>query len=227
MLAKSVSSISDRPYYIAFFGINSPFVLKLASVKNSQSNQRNIEMKFQQKLVISIIGICSLLAVATSNSGKSDRDKKCGKSDCQKECEIEQKLDCGLISKLIKYLTELSSKKNCVRGCDVTPFDYNITIFPAGNYDTTTNPVAFASLNLGLNKNCCYGLSGIYYQTLSGIIPNGACVKLFNGANCTGTSITILPNISLDCSKNIDCAERLSQPGAVNWNDQTVAVQLC
>lgn len=177
-------------------------------------------MKFQQNFVIfTIAALCSLISLVASESDKLDCDGGC-KDTC------DQGIDLNLVFKLLKYLGELLSKKKCERGCDEYPFEYETEIFPAINYDTTTKP-EWKSLILGMNKNCCYDLNGIYNNTLSGIKPNGACVILFDGATCTGPSVTIRPDISVECSKWIDCTARVSQQGAQPFNDKTSSLQLC
>lgn len=179
-------------------------------------------MKVQQKFVIlTIVGLCSLISLATTHSCEL-HDHKGYENTCDQK--IGSKLF-ALVSSFINALTALLSNKKCERDCEAEPFEYTVEIYPAADYDTTQ--VQYKSLLRGLNENCCYELSSIYNNTLSGIKPNGACVILFDGAGCTGLNITIKPNISVECSKFIDCDTRLSKPGAISFNDLTSSLRLC
>lgn len=178
-------------------------------------------MKFQLKVAIfTIIALCSLVSLVTSDE-----------LDCERGCRntCGQKSDpqvIGLISTLIQYLEKLLTNELCERDCcNEKPFQYEIEIYPAKDFDITLPE--YKPLTLGLNRNCCYELSGIYDNTLSGIKPNGACVKLFDGAGCSGAFVTIQPDICECCLKWIDCNIRLSEPGALCFNDRASSVQLC
>lgn len=116
--------------------------------------------------------------------------------------------------------------ENCVKayGCDILPVP--VTIYPAANYDESPSHPEWQSQTIQARKNCCYKLTGIYDNTLSGLKNNGACVQLFDGADCTGTSVTVDSTWTVDCLKWIDCPSRLSAGGPA-FNDKTSSFKLC
>lgn len=176
-------------------------------------------MKSLTNLVISLLGAW---LSSTNALCKPENCFDCNK--CNKDCtNLEQNCDTDCIVQVREFLCNMENA-NCKKahGCDVPP--NLITIYPAADYDET-RPEWKAQV-FEARKDCCYNLSGIYDNTLSGIKNNGACVELFDGANCAGESIKFDATATTDCLKWIDCPARIAA-GGVKFNDRTSSFRLC
>lgn len=142
---------------------------------------------------------------------------------CKKKCNDVQNCDSDCLVGMRNVLCELENE-NCAKvfGCDVPPVA--ITIYPAANYDESQT--AWKSQTIQTRKNCCYKLTGIYDNTLSGLKNNGACVKLYGNSDCTGDSVIVDSTWSAECLKWIDCLSRL-KAGGIGFNDKTSSFKLC
>lgn len=169
------------------------------------------------KMFVFIIGVGSILSLANAVC-ETPKCFDCNK--CNRDCtKLEQNCDSDCLVKVRQFLCNMENE-NCkkVNGCDVPPVP--IAIYPASKYDESR--VDWKALNIEARKNCCYNLSGIHNNTLSGLKNNGACVQLYDGANCSGASIRVDSSWTIDCLKWIDC------PANVNkFNDKTSSFQLC
>ncbi len=176
-------------------------------------------MKIQAKILIFIIGVCSLMALADA----ACKPKQCFDCNtCNKSCnkrQLQQCYDNSFLSRLRELLCLLENRY-CKKynNCDEKSFP--ITIYPAANYDVSLP--AYKPSTIRARKNCCYTLTGIYDNTLSGLQNNGACVQLYDGSDCTGASIKVDSTWSADCLKWIDCAANPNK-----FNDKASSFQLC
>lgn len=178
-------------------------------------------MKYLTKVVIFMIGACSLLSSTTALC----ETPNCYNCDlCNRDCtQLKQNCDTDCIVQVRQFLCQMENA-NCkkTQGCDVPPVA--VSIYPAANYDESRKE--WIAQVFQARKNCCYNLSGVYDNTLSGIKNNGACVQLFDGANCTGASIKFDGTSTVDCLKWIDCPARIAASG-VYFNDKTSSFKLC
>lgn len=144
-------------------------------------------------------------------------------TSCNKDCtNLRQNCDSDCIVNVKEFLCKMENE-NCKKqhGCDVPPV--NIVIYPAINYDESKPQ--WKAQTIQARKNCCYNLSGMYNNSLSGLNNNGASLKLYDGPNCTGKSITVDSTWSADCLKWIDCTTR-TKPGGIPFNDVTSSFEL-
>lgn len=174
-------------------------------------------MKFQITIVVVLLGACSLLSMA----GAACTLQNCFDcNNCNKDCtKLEQNCDSDCLVTVRQFLCNMENE-NCkkVNGCDVKPVP--ISIYPAANYDESRPE--WKALTVQARKNCCYKLSGIYDNTLSGLKNNGACVQLYDGSDCTGASVKVDSTWSVACLKWINCPAN-----QVKFNDKTSSFRLC
>lgn len=180
-------------------------------------------MKLKASIVFLILGSWVTLTFAANQCAPTncfDCDK-CNKS-CNEEA-VKQNCDTDCMIKVRTFLCKMENE-NCVKvnGCDVPPV--SIVIYPAANYDESRTE--WKAQTIKARKNCCYKLSGIYDNTLSGLKTSGACVQLFDNSDCTGASLTVDSKWSAECLKWIDCPSRLSAGGAA-YNDKASSFKLC
>lgn len=177
-------------------------------------------MKLPTKIAFMIVGACSLLALAQA----CETPKCFDCNTCDKDCsKVKQDCDSNCIVQVREFLCKMETD-NCkeINGCNVPPTP--VTIYPAASYDESRPE--WKSQTFQARKNCCYKLSGIYDNTLSGIKNNGACVVLYDGADCTGASVKVDSTWSADCLKWIECPARINA-GGILFNDKTSSFQLC
>lgn len=180
-------------------------------------------MKLHGRIILLILGVCGTLLYTNAQCVQPNCfDCKTCNKDCT-AAALRQNCDSDCLVNVRKFLCQMENE-NCVKayGCDIPPVP--ITIFPAANYDESQ--AAWKSQTIEARKNCCYKLSGIYDNTLSGLKNSGACVQLFDGSDCTGTSITVDSTWSADCLKWIDCPARITAGGIV-FNDKASSFKLC
>lgn len=169
-------------------------------------------MNYPTKLVIFMIGACSLLS--STNALCEDL--------CNKDCtKLKQECDTDCIVQVREFLCQMENA-NCKKRCQLPTV--TVSIYPAANYDESRNE--WKAKVFEARKDCCYSLSGIYDNTLSGIKNSGACVELYDAADCTGASVRFDTTSTVDCLKWIDCAARVAA-GGVKFNDRTSSFKLC
>lgn len=199
-------------------------------------------MKNLTKLTIFIIGACCLLSPTNASYSKNEfystkslcpprpfcSTKNCFDcNECNKDCtNLIEDCDTKAIIEMRKLLCELVNA-NCkkTRGCDYPPV--TIEIYPAWMYDESQPD--WKKLVFQARKNCCYNLSGIYNDTLSGIKNSGVCVQLFDYPDCAGESVKYdgtMGTATDDCLKWIDCAVRI-EAGGKPFNDRASSFKLC
>lgn len=179
-------------------------------------------MKIQAKFLIFLFVSCISLVSLSDAACETPKCFDCSK--CNKDCtNVKQDCDSDCLVEVRQFLCTMENANcNKVNGCDVAPIP--ITIYPAANYDESQ--AAWKSETIQTRKNCCYNLTGIYDNTLSGLKNNGACVTLYDGADCTGTSLKVDSSWTLDCLKFIDCPARINARG-IKFNDKASSFQLC
>lgn len=180
-------------------------------------------MKFQPKIVLFVIGACSLVSLAKAAYPCTQQNCfDC--NQCNKNCaNVQQNCDSDCIVQVRQFLCKMENE-NCkkVHGCDVAPVP--ISIYPASDYNESRPEWKVQTIQA--RKNCCYNLTGAYDNTLSGLKNNGTCVALYDASNCSGASVRVDSTWTPDCLKWIDCPSRINA-GGIKFNDKTSSFKLC
>lgn len=180
-------------------------------------------MKFHTKVSLFIVG--TLLSLISLTNAACEQPKCFDCNLCEKDCtNVKQNCDTDCIVQVRQFLCKMENE-NCKKsqGCDVPPVD--VIVYPAKDYNESKPE--WKGQTISARKNCCYKLSGIYDNTLSGLKNNGACVKLYDTSDCTGTvSVTVDASTSAECLSWIDCAARLTAGGTA-FNDKASSFELC
>lgn len=163
-------------------------------------------MKFSLKPVIFIIGVCSLISLASA---------LCTCYDCTK-CNINCSAVCGNGACFANGANELLCQSyinacNALYGCYRTPA--TVVVFPAVNYDESNT--AWKNLTISLRPDCCFPLPPPLYDNTLSSIKTTVCVNLYDSNDCTGTAYPVSASTT-----NINSL----YPG---FNDKASSISLC